>query len=344
MTNGQLVLPTALPGSYWVTVHGHGTITEGVRFLIVEERDDGLLVGWKDGVKPRFSGALLRQDQIERDEPTWSKTFLEIEYADDVFLSVVFTWDLPLAYQRAVWYNTLGKRVHAGGPAVTLIPEYLAGVAEMGRKLPGALQLHNPYATRTSTGCPRGCLFCAVPRIEGDLVELTNWPVNPVVIDNNLLACSQAHFDRVVDRLKPVPNVDFNQGLDARLLTKHHADRLTELDLQWVRLAFDHTGMERDLLRAINLLRAAGVPKDKIGVYVLIGFDDTPDDALYRLQKVHGMGIDPFSMRYNPLGAMMRDVYVAPTWTNWQLKKFMRYWSNLRFFRAVPFEDFDETM
>lgn len=274
----------------------------------------------------------------------WSKTFLEVEHDRDAFLSVAFTWDLPQAYQRAVWFNSLGKTVHAGGPAVSLMPEYMARVADVGGKLPGALQLHNPYATRTSTGCPRACQFCAVPKTEGDLVELASWPVNPLVCDNNLLACSQAHFDKVVDRLKPVKDVDFNQGLDARFLTWHHAQRLAELDLERVRLAFDHTDMERAFLRALNLLRRAGIPKNRIGVYVLIGFNDTPEDALYRLKKVAGLGLKPFPMRYNPLDALVRDHYVSPNWADWQLKKFVRYWANLRFFQAIPFEDFDETL
>lgn len=45
---------------------------------------------------------------------------------DTAYLSVVFSWRLPDAYQRAVWYRELGYRVRAGGPAVTLNPDYLA--------------------------------------------------------------------------------------------------------------------------------------------------------------------------------------------------------------------------
>jgi len=270
---------------------------------------------------------------------SWSKRYLEWHKGKDAYLSVVFTWDLPQAYQRAVWLRTMGYEVHAGGPAVDLMPDYLSGVARVGGSLNGALDRHNPAATFTSRGCIRRCPFCAVWRVEGKLRELDDWPVRPIICDNNLLACSKKHFDQVIDRLKPVPGVDFNQGLDARLLSQHHADRLAELDCM-VRLAFDHVNNEPDLMRAYERLRRAKIPKKRIRVYVLIGYNDTPKDALYRLQILAKLGIDPNPMRYNPLDTLSRDSYVGPNWTDRELTRYMRYWSNLRWFRAVPFADF----
>jgi hypothetical protein len=68
------------------------------------------------------------------------------------YISVVFTWQLAEAYQRAVWYKTLGYHVRAGGPAVILNPGYLADVAKIGGQV-NALPHHNPDATFTSRGC-----------------------------------------------------------------------------------------------------------------------------------------------------------------------------------------------
>ena len=269
----------------------------------------------------------------------WSKRFLEWREGDNAYLSVVFTWDLPEAFQRAVWLRQMGYTLFAGGPAVTLMPDFLSSVAECGGKSPTALERHNPLATFTSRGCIRQCPFCAVWRTEGKIQELDDWPIHPIVCDNNLLACSQAHFDRVVDRLKPLRGIDFNQGLDARLLTKHHADRLSELNCT-VRLAFDSVAYESQFMRAFELLRDACIPKHRIRVYVLVGYDDTPEDALYRLRTVADLGIDPNPMRYNPLDTLHRDSYVGPGWTDSELTRYVRYWANLRFFRAVPFGDF----
>lgn len=273
----------------------------------------------------------------------WSKRFIEWTNGDTAYLSVVFTWDLPQAYQRAVWLGMDGYDVKAGGPAVMLMPEYLSAVAECTVRSPRpVIHRHNSWATKTSLGCCNACPFCAVPKIEGQLLELREWPVRPIVCDNNLLACSRRHFDDVVDKLKRLrsPFVDFNQGLDARKLTKHHATRLAELNCI-VRLAFDSVSYESAFMRAFERLRAAGIPKSRIRVYVLCGFNDTPEDALYRLKTVTDLGIEPNPMRYNPLDTLVRDSYIPPNWTTRELRRMVRYWANLRYFRAVPFEDFD---
>lgn len=269
----------------------------------------------------------------------WSKRFIEYIENDTVFLSIVFTWDLPNAYQRAVWLRMEGYHVIAGGPAVRLMPDYLADVVEIGQTWDKALAQHNPDATFTSRGCIRHCSFCAVWRTEGDLIELKNWEVKPIVCDNNLLACSQRHFDGVVDKLKPLQGIDFNQGLDARLLTNHHANRLTELKC-FVRLAFDHVGTEKLFLNAVSKLKKAGFPKSRIGVYVLLGYKDTPEDALYRLQLVRDLGLRPNPMRYHPLDAIMPNHFIGEQWTNKLLIKYMRYWANLRYTSKIPFSEF----
>lgn len=270
---------------------------------------------------------------------SWSGGYAEWTDGDTAYISVVFSWKLDEAYQRAVWLSNMGYKVRAGGPAVTLNPQKISGVAEIGGTVK-ALPYHNPDATFTSRGCVNKCPFCAVPKIEGDLVELDDWDIKPIVCDNNLLACSTKHFDDVIDKLKPLKGVDFNQGLDARLLTKHHAGRLTELNLYAARLAWDDTRIEKQFLTAFQTLTDAGIPVRKIRVYVLIGFNDTPEDALYRLQTVKKLGAWPNPMRYQPLDATHKNCYVGENWTERQLKDFARYWSRLRWFEHIPFEEY----
>jgi hypothetical protein len=281
------------------------------------------------------------------------------------YVSCVFSWLLADARDQCIALLSRGYRVRAGGPAVALNPDYLADLpvtlspdppglssgtgSPSGRGEVRALARHHPAATFTTRGCVRRCGFCAVPRIEGDLVELDDWEPRPVICDNNLLAASKAHFGRVVDRLKAAhgrrrsskkrPRVDFNQGLDARLLTQYHADRLAELDCM-VRLAFDHLAVESQFMRAFERLRQAGIPKRRIRVYVLIGWKDTPEDAAYRLQLIQGLHLLPFPMRFEPLDARERGAYVGPGWSDAELRRFMKYWTNIGRFGSVPFEDF----
>jgi hypothetical protein len=270
----------------------------------------------------------------------WKSSFAEWIENDTAYLSIPFTWELQNAYQRAAMLNAEGYSVRAGGPAVSLMPDFLVDVAQIGGNV-NALPHHNPDACFTSRGCIRQCSFCAVWRIEGNIQELNDWEPKPIVCDNNLLACSINHFDKVIDRLKPIKNIDFNQGLDARLLTQYHADRLSELDCT-VRLAWDHIDTGNAFMAAYEKLRKASIPKNRIRVYVLIGYKDTPNDAWFRLRTVHNLGCIPNPMRYNPLDTMIRDSYVGEHWTNKKLIAYMRYWAALRFTGGVPFNEWLE--
>ena len=269
----------------------------------------------------------------------WSGGLVEWIEDDTVLISVVFSWQLEQAYQRAVWHRALGLKVRAGGPAVKYRPSFLQDVASIDGST-NALFRHNPNATFTSRGCVRSCPFCIVPKIEGELIELDDWPVRPIVCDNNFLACSRSHFDNVIDKLKPLCDIDFNQGLDARLLTLHQAERLRELDLSLARLAWDHIVMERQFLAAFELLRKVGFSSRKIRVYVLIGHKDTPEDALYRLRAIKDLGAWPFPMRYQPLDCIKRNDHIGEHWTERQLKDYMRYWSRLHWLKHIPFEEY----
>lgn len=267
----------------------------------------------------------------------WRKDVAAWKIGKTLYVSVPFTWLLPKAKEIIKKHS---GPVLAGGPAVYLMPDYLG--VEVGRECPTVrpLDFHNPLATFTSRGCVNNCGFCAVPKIEGGLKELDAWPVRPVVCDNNLLACSAAHFNRVIDRLKPLPYVDINQGLDARRFKTHHTRRLAELKGVKIRFAFDHLGVESEVMDAISLARAHGFSLRSIGVYVLIGFKDTPESARYRLETIRALGIRPNPMRYQPLGALEKNRHASPEWTASELARMQRYYSRLRWLEHIPYEQY----
>jgi len=269
---------------------------------------------------------------------SWQSGFVEWIEGETAYLSVVFSWQMEKAFQRAAWYKAAGYKVVAGGPAVVMRPEFLEGVATIGLSA-NALIRHNSDATFTSRGCPRSCPFCIVPKVEGDLVELADWDIKPIVCDNNILATSAKHFNSVIDKLKPLKGIDFNQGLDARLLTDHHASRLRELNVEVIRIAWDDVHSELKVLAAIERLQRAGFKN--IRAYVIIGFNDTPEDALYRLQTLKDIGVMPNPMRYQPLDTHKRNAYVGEHWTDVELKNYMRYWSRQIWLSHIPFEDYD---
>jgi radical SAM superfamily enzyme YgiQ (UPF0313 family) len=240
-----------------------------------------------------------------------------------------------------------GKAIRIGGPAVYMNMEWITArpyswltFTSISNNI---LSKHNSFATRTTKGCIKKCSFCAVPHIESKFEELEDYEIKPILIDNNLLACSKRHFDKVIDNFKNLLWCDFNQGLDIRLLNKYHAERFAELKNPIIRLAWDNIKDEKFFIRTYELLKKAGIPNKNIQVYVLIGFKDTPEDALYRLQKIEKLGLLPNPMRYQPIRCKIKNDYVGENWTDKELKRFMRYWSRLIFFKrikGIEFKDF----
>lgn len=277
--------------------------------------------------------------QVRRSQSGWGDGLIDWVDGDHYYISVIFSWQVAEAHQRCLFQKAVGKIVHAGGPAVNMRRDLFESVAQLG-DLKDAIALHNPNATMTSKGCVRRCKFCIVYESEGDLVEFNNFPIRPIVCDNNILATSKKHFERVCLSMRGLKGVDFNGGLDARLLTKWHVEQLQAVRMKAYRLAWDHTYLENDFMHAYELLRKCGVGKQKIRVYVLIGYDDSPEDALYRLQTVKDLGSFPFPMRYQPVDTPKRNSYMSPNWTVDELKRYVRYWSNLPYHWAIPFEEF----
>jgi hypothetical protein len=152
---------------------------------------------------------------------TWSGGLAEWVEGGVAYLSVAFTWRLPDAYQRAVWYRAQGLEVRAGGPALFTRRArlYLGDVVKLGGEFPDAIARHNPAATIASRGCPVGCEFCIVPAMEGlSFTLLPDFPVRPVLCDNNLSALPAEYQRHIIDRYRAagVPLLDANSGFEPR--------------------------------------------------------------------------------------------------------------------------------
>lgn len=263
-----------------------------------------------------------------------------------LYISIPFTWNLPIVKAELSQGSLFWDKVVVGGPAISLMPHFfndLERISIGSWHLPKVLQRVNPLATKTTMGCVRRCQFCAVPKIESPYFksgfkELDDWPDLPILVDNNLLAASKKHFNRVIDRLKmhklPLDSngstADFNQGLDARLLTKHHAERIAEIKRPLVRLAFDSWGSTDKWISAFEILRKAGLPKRSIRSYVLIGFGSGIKDAWERCEYVNSFGIKALPMWFHELDALKRNIVTEDQnnlgWTDVDRKLIMQYY------------------
>ena len=114
--------------------------------------------------------------------------------------------------------------------------------------------------------------------------------------------------------------VDFNQGLDARLITPEIAGKIATLKTEVIRLAYDYHEMGACVERAITYLSEAGIRRRKIVCYVLHNYADSPDDFLDRIRNLMKWGVVSYPMRFEPLNSLKKNCYVAPKWTQEELE------------------------
>ena len=204
---------------------------------------------------------------------SWVNGLAEWIEGDTAFLSVAFTWKLDEAWQRAIYLKAQGYRVRAGGPGIFTRKHYLADVAELGGEPPAdALIHHNPMATIASRGCPVGCWFCIVPKMEGrEFTLLPDFEPRPVLCDNNLSALPGEFQDHIVSRYQAagVPLIDANSGFEPRTFDEEVWRRWQPINRGPWRFAYDDAADGPHVERVMQML--AGVSQRKKQVYTLIG-------------------------------------------------------------------------
>ena len=152
-------------------------------------------------------------------------------------------------------------------------------------------------------GCIRNCPWCIVPKKEGhirpvaDIEQIAGSRKKVVLMDNNVLA-SPADF--MFRQLKKIADmqiaIDFNQGLDARLMTLKIARLFAKIHwIRFIRFAADSPGSVKYVRKAVNLLRKAGCRK-RIFCYMLV--KDDLKEAENRLRELVRMDVLPFAQPY----------------------------------------------
>lgn len=155
----------------------------------------------------------------------------------------------------------------------------------------------------TTRGCIRNCSFCIVPkkegmiRVVGDLLDLWDGKSKKVIVmDNNILALPNQFRKVCQQAIDKKITLDFNQGLDHRLLTKEITEIMAQTSHSEYRLAFDHPSYQASVEKAITLLREAGINR---GIwYVLVGYNTTPKQDLERLNYLRDTGQRAFVQRF----------------------------------------------
>jgi hypothetical protein len=236
----------------------------------------------------------------------------------------------------------------SGTPIEDLIPDY--GILD---------QIHYVYPVRdayfayASRGCIRKCHFCGVPKLEGaqrDATPLTKFvqDVDAVygprrdmmLMDNNVVASTR--FKEIIAEIRDLGftpgaklqrgndrgvlrRVDFNQGVDARILSKDrmYLRELSSICLSPLRIAFDHLGLKGPYETSIRYSHEFGL--NDLSNYMLYNFHDSPTDLFermylnVRLNEELGIRIYSFPMRFQPTNLPHRT-HVGDRWNRYFLR------------------------
>lgn len=251
------------------------------------------------------------------------------ERYDTIYLSKVFTEtyspEIPIPYNAdniimggtGYGLNTrLPDAVEHTYPDYGLYPKHTASTAY-------------GFLTR---GCPRGCGFCIVAEKEGrqsrQVAELSAfWRGQKYIelMDPNLLACPQ-HEKLLEGLAESGARVNFNQGLDARLLTPDNVALMRRVNVRMIHFAWDGAEDETVPLMLWHFARHYPVKPRNVRVYMLTNYNTTHEMDLYRVERLRGMGYWPYVTIYEKPTALPVTKHLQ----RWCNNGFI-YWSGITF-------------
>ena len=261
-----------------------------------------------------------------------------------VAVSVIFSWHAPIA-RDLVNRVKHESEVWVGGPGLFALQKWFiketgiaphVGVDERFDKVRGTFKM--AFASR---GCPVGCWFCIVPKLEGKDFTL-DWDFQPapILCDNNLSGLPVGFQEHIIASYKGagVALKDANSGFEPRSFDEDSYQRWRHLlEGPW-RFAFDEQREREDVLRMLEVLRAERARRKR--VYVLVG-NEPYDSCLDRVRTVIDCGGEPYCQFVLPLNWLGDPADLRPRhdWTYQRGRDFCRY-INTFGYKQFPIEEY----
>jgi len=145
------------------------------------------------------------------------------------------------------------------------------------------------------------------------------------LLDNNILALPK-HFKLICKQARENKiRLDFNQGLDCRLLNQNIINEIKSVRHKELHFAFDNMDYFDDVDKAITLLQKNGITR--CTWLMLTGFDTTLEEDLYRAEYLRSRNQNAYVMRYN--NSRDRKLIPLSQWVN-----------NHKWFQGMSFSKF----
>jgi hypothetical protein len=258
------------------------------------------------------------------DDVNWYSPVFDREDTNILYIAKVFDFSkspthLPINDCQVIIGGT-------GYDLTIKLPDEIEGIKELDYSIYPVCDYSLQFLTR---GCIRNCEFCLVPKKEGlihlvDPLEIKEDSEYIKLLDNNFFAYKD--WKSNIEILKSYnKKIEFNQGIDLRLMNESQAKALSTLKIKTIYTAFDHYKDKRKVMKGLDILTKYIKPY-KITTYVLIGFGSTPDEDLERVMLLREIGVNPFAMAYNKM--------------NDYQKKFARWVNHKAIFKTVKWEDY----
>lgn len=155
----------------------------------------------------------------------------------------------------------------------------------------------------THHDCPRSCGFCIVPKQPKTNRHDSIWTFHDArfkkicLLNNNWFSDPlwKETFEEIWDAKLTIRN---ENGFDIRLLDdeKANAIKKTKFDRAYQHFAWDNINDEKQIVEGLQIAKKFHI---RAMVYVLMGYNSSFKNDLYRCQVIHNNGFDPYPMPYN---------------------------------------------
>lgn len=263
-------------------------------------------------------------------------TGLYLDNPDKAYISCIYTWNGDQCRGLTTMYDC---PVEIGGSGV-----------DIGSKLAHEIEHMMPdyelypdvdYSIGlTSRGCIRNCPFCIVRQKEGYIQEHASFEefVNPeydkiLLLDSNFIV-SPKHKEKIEWLIDNGYRTSLQGGLDIRAMDEEDCKLLHELKPKSISFndtryyfAWDMMEYTNQILPKIEMVKNSEIRNDRCMFYILVGFNTSFEEDLYRVHKLMSYDFKPFIMKYNnkqdsKLNALAR-------------------WLNRRYYTVTDWEGFD---